>query len=255
MTWGAHDPRGPSVASDTSARVGEVLERAEARAREIRERAERSAAEARRTARHEAQGIAQEARRAAATAARARVHRIRQLQASIGDRAGAVVEGLEGGDLTAARLEELVEALGEAAERVLTEVEGARDAPAPREPERPAADTDRGRLLGEGKPLPRARPSTAGQRAERAPFPRAEPARAERPAAPASRPERITDPLPEGAPMVRKPKRSNPRFTAVMMAIQGSSREDVADHLAREHGLEDSKELLDDVFGTADART
>jgi hypothetical protein len=54
--------------------------------------------------------------------------------------------------------------------------------------------------------------------------------------------------------MVRKPKRSNPRFTAVMMAIQGSAREDVAAHLAHEHGLEDSDELLDEVFGRADAR-
>src|SRR4051812_24344751 len=109
MPWGAHDPRDPSVASDTSARVGEILERAEARAREIREQAERSAAEARRTARHEAEGVAQEARRAAATAARARVHRIKQLRASIADRSGALLEGLAGGELTAKRLEELVE--------------------------------------------------------------------------------------------------------------------------------------------------
>src|SRR4051794_30847741 len=128
MPWGAHDPRDPSVASETSERVGDVLERAEARAREVRERAERSASETRRTARHEAEGIAQEARRAAATAARARVHRIKQLQASIGDRAGSLVEGLDGGDLTAARLEELVEALGQAADRVLSAVEGAEEA-------------------------------------------------------------------------------------------------------------------------------
>jgi hypothetical protein len=40
-----------------------------------------------------------------------------------------------------------------------------------------------------------------------------------------------------------------------MMAIQGSAREDVAAHLASEHGLEDSDELLDEVFGRADART
>ncbi|MFL5781510.1 MAG: hypothetical protein ACJ760_09370, partial [Thermoleophilaceae bacterium] len=69
------------------------------------------------------------------------------------------------------------------------------------------------------------------------------------------RPARIEDPLPAGAPMVRKPKRSNPRLTAVMMAIQGSPREHVADHLAREHGLEDSEELLDEVFGRDEART
>jgi HPt (histidine-containing phosphotransfer) domain-containing protein len=257
MPWGAHDPRDSSVASNTKERVGEILERAEARAREIRERADRSAAESRRTARHEAQGIAQEARRAAATAARARVHRIKQLQASIADRAGALLEGLDGGDLTAARLEELVEALGEAADRVLAEVEDAHDAGGspPRQPAahetaapdggavapRPFGAAGPGPLLGEGKPLPRARPAAS----RRAPFPRAEPVPG---------PPRIEDPLPEGAPMVRKPKRSNPRLTAVMMAIQGSSRQDVAEHLAREHDLEDSDELLDEVFGRADAR-
>jgi vacuolar-type H+-ATPase subunit H len=252
MPWGAHDPRDPSVAKDTSTRVGDVLERAEARAREIREQAERSASETRRTARHEAEGIAKEARRAAATAARARVHRIRQLQASIGDRAEALVHGLDGGETTTARLEELVEALGAAAERVLSEVEGARDAPERRHaapPPAPRAGAGRssheiqgsngpGPLLGEGKRLPRARPSTP--RGARAPFPR---------------PERITDPLPEGAPMVRKPKRSNPRFTAVMMAIQGSGREEVAAHLAREHGVDDSDRLLDEIFGQDEART
>lgn len=54
--------------------------------------------------------------------------------------------------------------------------------------------------------------------------------------------------------MVRKPKRSTPRFTAVMMAIQGSGRDEVAAHLAHEHGLDDSEELLDEIFGRADAR-
>jgi hypothetical protein len=38
------------------------------------------------------------------------------------------------------------------------------------------------------------------------------------------------------------------------MAIQGSDREAVAERLARDHGLEDADELLDDVFGRADAR-
>src|SRR5213079_213167 len=122
MSWRGHDPRNPGVASEASARVAEVLERAEAWAREIRERAERSASETRRTALHEAEGIAAEARGAAEAAAVERVHQISELRASIAARAGSLVEGLEGGELTAARLEELVDALGEAADRILDDV-------------------------------------------------------------------------------------------------------------------------------------
>src|SRR6266480_7559570 len=113
-----------SIAAGTSARVGAILSRAEARARSVREAAEQSAGEARQTARREAEQIAEDARRAAEAAARDRVTRISELRASIAARAGSLVEGLEGGELTAARLEELVEALGEAADRILEEIVG-----------------------------------------------------------------------------------------------------------------------------------
>src|SRR5919199_929327 len=131
MPWGGPGQRDPGFASDTRARVGELLERAEARAREIREHADRYVRDARRTARHEAEGIAHEARAAAAAAARERARQISELRASIAARAGTLMEGLEGGELTAARLEELVAALGEAADRVLREVAGEAEAVAP----------------------------------------------------------------------------------------------------------------------------
>ena len=256
MPWGGPDPRDPGVASDITARVGDLLERAEARAREVREHAERSAREARRTARHEAEHIAQEARRAAAAAARERVREISELRASIAARAGTLVEGLEGGELTAARLEELVAALGEAADRVLEEV----------------ADADeRAARPGAGESAPADAPVAPAEPPLRVPSFRAPfPARAatevfERQGANGTEPDRvgvaeqaatetgpapISDPLPEGVPIARKPRRrSNPRFAAVMMAIQGSDREEVAAFLAREHGLDDADELLDDVFG------
>src|SRR2546423_4560527 len=155
MPWRGHDPRDPGVASEASARVGEVLARAEARAREIRERAERSASEARRTARHEAEGIAAEARAAAEAAAVERVHQISEVRASIAARAGSLVEGLEGGELTAARLDELVAALGEAEERILAEVGGVAE-PAPRgkrePPARPARGGDRDVIAWPARP-------------------------------------------------------------------------------------------------------
>ena len=65
----------------------------------------------------------------------------------------------------------------------------------------------------------------------------------------------VSDEIPEGAPMVRRPRRgSRARITAVLMAIDGRGRDEVAAHLAREHGMVDADELLDDVFGRADAR-
>jgi hypothetical protein len=245
MPWGGPDPRDASVASDTSTRVGDGLERAEARAREIREQADRSAAELRRAARHEAEGIAKEARRAAEAAAHRRVQEISELRASIAARAGSLVEGLEGGELTAARLAELVAALGDAAERVMAEVSNAAATP-----DSPTVVT----VAGNGaEPAPDAPPPGLFERTEAASA-NGEPAAA-RPEPSRPRPDPIVDPLPEGAPIAKRPRRgSSARYTAVVMAIQGSDRDEVAARLAEKHGIEDAEELLDDVFGRADAR-
>jgi hypothetical protein len=266
MPWRGHDPRDPGVASEASARVGEVLARAEAWAREIRERAERSASETRRTARHEAEGIAAEARRAAEAAAIERVHEISELRASIAARAGSLVEGLEGGELTAARLDELVAALGEAEVRILQEVGGAVEPARPRKgeaPARPARGGDRDVIAWPARPGERpatptapegvAEPEPAVPAAHEAQAPPEAAEPAVEPAPPGA-PEPLRDPLPEGAPIARRPRRaSSARFAAVMMAIQGCDRAEVEAHLAREHDLEDSSQLLDDVFGRADA--
>jgi hypothetical protein len=164
------------------------------------------------------------------------VHRISELRASIAARAGSLVEGLEGGELTAARLQELVRALGQAADRV-TEVVG---------------DDASARPTGEA--ATQAPASAAAASIEEAAPPGLF-ARTEGDAHEPQADEPIADPLPEGAPIVRRPARaSSARYTAVVMAIQGSDREAVAERLARDHGLEDADELLDDVFGRADAR-
>jgi vacuolar-type H+-ATPase subunit H len=268
MPWGGPDLRDQTVASDTSTRVGDILERAEARAREIREQADRSAAETRRTARHEAEGIAKEARRAAVAAARERVHQITELRASIAARAGSLVEGLEGGELTAARLQELVRALGQAADRVMQEVaddapprpdgaigeagsgEGARGDAAPGDAAAAAAAFAGSAPDGASGQAARAVPARSA--ADAPPpglFTRTEPTAAAEPESD----EPVEHAIPDGAPLVRRPQRSSARFTAVVMAIQGMDREAVAARLAAEHGLDDASELLDDVFGRADA--
>ena len=211
-----------SIAAGASARVGAILSKAEERARSVREAAEQSAGEARQTARREAEQVAEDARRAAEAAARDRVTRISELRASIAARAGSLVEGLEGGELTAARLEELVEALGEASDRILEEMGG-------------GAQTA-GRVAHVARQEP-VHGRSNGRPAVREPAP----------------PASIPDPLPEGAPIARRPARSNARAAAVLMAIQGIERDQVAERLEREHGLADSDQLLDDVFGRADA--
>ena len=138
------------------------------------------------------------------------MHEISRLRSSIAARANSLVDGLEGGELTKARLEELVAALGDAADGLLAEV-GA-DAVPESGGERQAAD---------------------GNAAER--------------------PGPYEGELPEGAPMARQPRVREARFAAVLMAIQGRERHDVEDHLSREFGVADCDQLLDDVFGRADA--
>src|SRR5256714_3393670 len=217
MPWRGHDPRDPGVASEASARVGEVLARAEARAREIRERAGRRGGEARGTARHEAEGIAAEARRAAEAAAVERVHEISELRASIAARAASLVEGLEGGELTAARLDELVAALGEAEVRILQEVGGTVEPGQPRTreaPARPARGGDRDVIAWPARPGERPAAATAREEvAEPEPKATAPPAHevkapppaTERAFDPSPREARqpLPDPLPPGAPTAR----------------------------------------------------
>jgi hypothetical protein len=213
-----------SVAAGTSARVNEVLERAEARGRAIRELAERDAAATEDGARQEAERLMDEARQAAQDAACERVQRIAELRSSIAARAGSLVEGLEGAELTRARLEELVAALGAAADAVLAEAglePGDAHVHAP-VPQRSAEQDEEQTESADGE-APDVRTPHDG-------------------------------PLPEGAPMVRRPKRlQEARFAAVLMAIQGQERGDVEQKLVDEYGVADCDQLLNDVFGRVDA--
>lgn len=59
-------------------------------------------------------------------------------------------------------------------------------------------------------------------------------------------------PLPEGAPLARKPRtrQSDVRFAAVLLAVQGQERDEVEQHLRNEYGAADCDPILDEVFGT-----
>ena len=63
-------------------------------------------------------------------------------------------------------------------------------------------------------------------------------------------------PLPEGAPLARKPMRSrerDARFAALLLAVQGRPRGEVEDHLRHEYGFADCEPILDEVFGRTPA--
>ncbi len=84
---------------------------------------------------------------------------------------------------------------------------------------------------------------------------------------PPADPEPAPDPVPEPTPMPEPPSEQPPpaaaavtngsadgaRLVAMKMALEGSSREEVAAHLAEGHSLEDSGALLDDVFARLNA--
>lgn len=69
-------------------------------------------------------------------------------------------------------------------------------------------------------------------------------------------PERYEGPLPEGAPLARRPVRSrerDARFAALLLAVQGRDRVDVKAHLRAEYGFQDCDPILDEVFGRTPA--
>lgn len=251
------------VAAGASARVGDILAEAERLGRTVNDEAERAVAEVRAAAEKEVERIAAEAREAAREAARARATRLAELQAALTARGPAVVDGLEGAGITRARLEALIEAFTATAVRVVAEAEGGD----PRDADESAADEE-------------AEPAGAAEAEEPAAEPE-EPAEQEDDDAVAAaedlaepldggshaggngdgngfngEPARYDGPLPEGAPMARRPKRSrerDARFAALLLAVQGRERADVETHLRREHGFDDCEPILDEVFGRAPA--
>jgi hypothetical protein len=239
------------VAAEAGARVGRILEEAEDHGRKLNDEAEQAAAETRRSAEHEAERIAVEARESARAAARERAQQIAELQAALTSRGPAVVDGLEGAGLTRARLEALIEALAASAERVLAEAEvGAPGVPSedPDEPERATSDGDEEPAAVEG---PDAEEPAESQDRVAAAETLAQPVSDEAPSA-----EAHPGPVPEGAPLARKPVRSrerDARFAALLLAVQGRDRGDVKAHLRSEYGFADCDPILDEVFGRTPA--
>jgi hypothetical protein len=71
-------------------------------------------------------------------------------------------------------------------------------------------------------------------------------------------PLRYDGPLPEGAPLARRPLRSkerDARFNALLLALQGHDRAEVEEKLCEDYDPDDCARILDEVFGRpADAK-
>ncbi len=227
-------PAADSMAADTSARVAAILEEAEKDAAGVRDDAEREAESIAEAARREGAALMWEAHRAAQASARKRAERIAELRASIAARSGSLTEGLEGGEVTRLRLEELVATLGEVEEQIMREV-----ATPPPGAEPPAVEADA------------SADADADVDADAGDVPASA-----APAAPAPGDEVE---LPEGAPMQRMPQRAaerkdDARFMAVVMAIEGGERDEVEERLEARYGGNGWDELLDELFGRVDVR-
>ena len=158
-------------------------------------------------------------------------------------------------------------------EEILRQVSGAIDAAEERAAEierdaRERAETILAEARAEAKRiLDRAQSAVAGLAAEitgevpEPPSPAPEPDPAPEPEPPAD-PEPSPDPVPGPTPLPEPPSGEPPpaaadapngnvdgaRLVAMKMALEGSSREEVAERLAEGHALEDSGDLIDDVF-------
>ncbi len=159
-------------------------------------------------------------------------------------------------------------------EEILRQVSGAIDAAEERaaEIERDAREIAEAVLADArteaGRILERAQTAVAGLAAEIAgevpeppqPPPAPDPPADPEPGPPAD-PEPDPDPVPEPTPLPEPPSEEPPpaaaarngddagaRLVAMKMALDGSTREAVAGHLAEAYGLTDSDALLDDVF-------
>jgi hypothetical protein len=212
-TW----PHRPSGHGEEGEHVGPEVSR---RIRPILEAVEREVARLRADARAEARRSMEDARRRADELVAERQRRISELSDELIARAESVLRRLEATEPVRAAFEDLVRALGDAAERV------AHEAPEPRpssaQPPTPPAAAPAPRRATPPPPVP--------------PSPPAAP-EARRPASP------------DHPPRHRFRRGNGAQVVAIQMAAAGNTRADVESHIRESLGVEDPEPVLDEVFG------
>jgi DivIVA domain-containing protein len=208
----ARKPQSGSLAETAAERVGTIIEAAERKASEIEAEARKQAEELLARARRESREQVERAQGAAAKLVE-QAEGLREAVAGLGHEAGG-------------QLRQSVEGLGER----LAEVRGS-EQPAPEVEPEPARVPE---------PTPEPVPEPTPERTpEPTPAPEVEP-----------EPARVPEPIPDGNGGGDGDAQAA-RLVAMKMALDGSSREEVAAHLAQNYGLDDATELLDDVFSRA----
>jgi hypothetical protein len=223
----------------------------------ILEAVEREASRLREEARAETARYLEDARRQADALVAERQRRIAAVSEELLRKSEAVVARLEDAEPVRAGFESLVRALGDAAERLSRETGGMPPAaappafhetwvppapPPPPGPEAPATAPAAATPAAEpGTEPPRFRPAREGGASPFTSRTSAEPAPpAQQPATPEPQPE------PSARPWHRA---EDSRLVAMQMAIAGSTRGEVRDHLAAVLGVLDCDRILDGIFG------
>ncbi|MFN8112985.1 MAG: hypothetical protein U0R51_07275 [Solirubrobacterales bacterium] len=260
-----HDPVGdeaasaPALASEISRRVGAILDAVEREATRLREEA-----------RSDANRYLDDARRQADALVAERRQRIAELSDELVAKSEAVVSRLDDAEPVRGGFENLVRALGDAAERLAEEADPEAPVPAvppaaPPMPAAPAYEPAPGATPATtfAPPPPAPRPEYATPYPPSAPAPPAQPAaqpvapppEPARPAAAGSfreQPHPARAPAPAGFAQPRGTtwrELDDARVVAIRMASGGSTRSEVGDHLQRNMGVADPSRTLDEVFG------
>lgn len=197
-------PGAGGIASEVSRRIGSILDAVEEEAARLREEARREAA-----------SYLDDARRQADEALAERRRRIGELSDELIAKTEAVIARLDDAEPVRQSFENLVRALGDAAERLSREAEHGRD-----------------RFQA---------PPFATQPAQRA-QPAAQPP-----------PTTTTPPGPPHPAPVPAPAPDSIQTIAIQMATSGWTRREVGDHLQRTLGFADPEPVLDEIFGPGSA--
>lgn len=237
---GGPDPLAPEV----SQRVGTILDAVEREAERLRLEA-----------REEARRYLEYSRRRADALVEERQRRIAALSDELLRKTEAVVARLDDATPVRHSFDNLVRALGGAAERLAREVEETRaDFDPPSFGEAAASEGQRPPAAAAAPPAPQPARAPA---AEAPPAPTqavpakqpAPPTSAGRPSAPATHPQPPATPGATPAPPERGRELDATRLVAIQMAAAGSTRAQVRDHLRDAMGSDDAGRMLDEIFG------
>ena len=241
------------ISGEVGERVRGIISAAESAAEVIRHEAEQEIAARRRLAEGERQRYLDAARHEADELLRRRIRRMSELSEALIEGAERLLGRIEGAQDLRHQLERTVAALAEAAERLASETRSGVPYTAP-EPEPAAAPAPE--AVSEARPEAQTEPQVE---AEVEPEPHTEPVIEDVEVADADEPHLRPAPEPVEATGNGGGRPSADaeaddvlaaRLVALQMAVAGSPRGEVEEHLRSNFAVEDTTSILNDVFGT-----